>query len=503
MLTQSLRHQNTVLDTVHLNMIFEDASILKSNSLIRKSLRQISTRTNTLRRANISRGAFSKFREYLKELVRTSENQGGYAAFEVNIAKCALFCINKMYEAYEPIIKKQKSDVKINLLVQEEVIRNGWKLRQNSDDSNLDYNTWLVDTDGLIFNTNKNTNQQISSDSDLQTLNSARSVSVNPLRKFFNLSSEKITSEHRIQDNAYPLLYAGQHPSRFRSKGKHDDPEIHVRMCQMWQKSEERRKRIFRNGTDHHIIFLHPNSEILEYTTNENIREEIYERIYEGNGCKPNSVVQEQVGCSLLFSKPTAKTPFFDPRTEDHVIVASVKAAISLASPKNGLKFSSQLTRDTFFSCYLPKERYNLQEWKESCLQSALYFKKYQPIGQNGQIQAKRFPWDQKRQEIMTNDDIQALLSTFKYTVRCVKNNESGETNRQAVWNRPHRCNGVTTIRIDSIPENERLRVKSNYGSGYGGFKPCERIVHKDMRCRVHRQQGPRTPTEFYDFWPS
>ena len=37
---QSLRHQNTVQDTVHLNMIFEDAGILHSNPLIKEVYEQ-------------------------------------------------------------------------------------------------------------------------------------------------------------------------------------------------------------------------------------------------------------------------------------------------------------------------------------------------------------------------------------------------------------------------------------------------------------------------------
>ena len=499
---QSLRHQNTVQDTVHLNMIFEDAAILHSNPLIKTSLRAISRTPNTQQLSNIRKKAFSIFHERLEDLVRTSEYQGTHAAYHVNIAKYALLCLNTMLEAYTPIIKTGESDVRINLLKQEQLEKRGWKLRPNRDDSELDYNTWLVDTDGLIFNKDNNTNQRILSDSDLQTLNAARSVSVRPLRKFFNLSVDSMTSEHRLKSNAYPLFYTGQHPSQFRRRGTHDDPEMHERMRQIWQTSAERRRRIFRNGTDHQVIFLHPYSEILEYATNENIRAEMFKRIIDGVECDP-TVVEEQVGCSLLFSKSTAKPPFFAPRTTDQVVNASGKAAASLASRKNGLKFSSPLPRDIFFSNYHPKPKFDLQEWKESCLQSALYFKKYQPSGENGQPQKRVFPWGQKRGQIMTDDDIQALLSTFKYTVRWVKNNQSSETNRQFVWNRPHRCNGVTTIRIDSLPDDERQRVQSLYGSGYGGLKPCERIVRKDMRCADHRQQGPRTPTEFYDSWPS
>ena len=84
---QSLRHQNTVQDTLHLNVIFEDAAILHSNPLIKESLRAISKIRDTHQLSNIRVEAFSNFHKHLRNLVRTSEYQRTYPAFEVNIAK--------------------------------------------------------------------------------------------------------------------------------------------------------------------------------------------------------------------------------------------------------------------------------------------------------------------------------------------------------------------------------------------------------------------------------
>ena len=172
-------------------------------------------------------------------------------------------------------------------------------------------------------------------------------------------------------------------------RGTHDDPEMHERMRQIWQTSAERRRRIFRNGTDHQVIFLHPYSEILEYATNENIHAEMFKRIIDGVECDP-TVVEEQVGCSLLFSKSTAKPPFFAPRTTDQVVNAREGRCFARLQEK-WTKIFLTVTQDIFFSNYHPKPKFDLQEWKESCLQSALYFKKYQPSGENGQPQKRVF----------------------------------------------------------------------------------------------------------------
>lgn len=473
-------------------MVFEDANTIKQNPIIRGAIQTISPDTSQLKFKSLDSGTFSKALNQIKILIQKKEQgepvRGNHA--EVNVAKCALACLLTMHERHSWLLKQRGYEVRYNLYHQMEV--NDGRLRPNQDSSESNYFTWLVDTDGLNFNSSSGESEATDADADLSVLNHARSITVQPLWKFINIQA-------RTREILHPnevVMYQGQHPSRFNLTGSYTLDPSHNAFVQQWESDLARQNRVNRYGTDHLVIFLHPNAEILEYGTNEEIRIEKFEDIALG---VEDEIVIQQTNASAVFSTDALppsgrqtglpRPPLFLPRTPHKVKRASAYVAANLAGPTKGLLFSRQLRRDRFFELYSPQSQHQSDDWESSWLQGAIYFKKYK---ENTDSRTKVFAWTRKIENIMSTEKINGLLSTFKYTVRRLRAPASSDFERQVVWNRPQRCNGITKVRIDDLPEPERQRVETLYGDGYGGYKPCERRVNKHMRCAHHRQGGPR-----------
>ena len=93
----------------------------------------------------------------------------------------------------------------------------------------------------------------------------------------------------------------------------------------------------------------------------------------------------------------------------------------------------------------------NSERWNQSIMQSTVYMAKF---GRNKEL----FLIDRTAKEILSDEAILRLLCVVKYTARRLVDDEKECTDRQVVWNRPHVCNGVTSIRISELDGEERER---------------------------------------------
>ena len=475
-----LRNRNIAPEVVHINMVFEDEKTLSANPIIRDAIRATSPVLNGLRFRSLSAHDFHEVKRRLGELIgqRTQGISNLGTEADANAAKCALTCLKTMHEHHSWCIKQRGYEVQYNLCTQVGQYRYRGA-QQNRDENELNYFTWLVDTDGLNFRPTASVSDSNASDGGLHLLNQTRSITVRPLQRFINVQARTESQNHRDER----VLYQGQHPSQFSLTGSYaPDPGRHD-FVQQWESLRHRRERIERYGSDHLVIFLHPNSERLEFRRDESIRGRMFERL-----ATSLEDVKQQVHYSAIFDRDGEKRsdnlpspPIFRATQQE----ACAFVAGRLAHPNTGLFFAREVPIRRFFSCYSTNHD---ADWEGSCLQVSLYFRKYKNRPEDNH---KTFPWDERTETIQSDDEVESLLSTFKYTVRKAENSQTDATERQVVWNRPHRCNGMTQIRIDALPEAEQARVVALYGRGYGGYKPCERLTHKH-RCAAHQQQGPR-----------
>ena len=290
---------------------------------------------------------------------------------------------------------------------------------------------WCLDTDGLQLNQN--------------VLNHQRShVTVKPLRNFVFSSEKKKSMKKKLAYYQHPQYLSAQ-----------------TRYTQSHNKFE-------RTSTDHFIILLHPNAEVLSYSmhteskrklgywlNNENV-------VYKKGGITKHGT-RVYIGIALLV-KNSSGTPTPTLKEEE------IRSVQQLFLNNEVLSYNwSENDADAFLRFVEPSDYCN-QEYENNVLSASLYVKK------NNKKQ--HFPLSPILSRI--NKPIQDIMSFFKWT-SCID-----EESASMIWSEPHRCNGKTMIPLH--PNHVSEEILEKYGRDvYGGFKPCQRIVKNSLRCWDHR----------------
>ena len=482
----------------------EDSNLLDANSLVRKSNREALS-VQQPRYRTLTQHQYQAFTNQLKSNLQDRRDGKSGVTSTVPEANELAYMVNAL-NVCEDLLPREIQDEEYNVeyhLVPLNIHPHNANQQHNTNLDGIQHVMWLVDTDGLEFGRQRAIGTQTP---NLNVLNAARSTSVSPLRRFFNLQSlnTEILTKHEAE------LYRNQHSRHFQSQGS-ESLATYEHESGVWNSTGQRKLRRERNGTDHHVIFLHPNLEALKYDLSESSGIQVKNSIQDDS--HPNNPIHcSATKPSLLFSSEAIQwpnhpgrmpiTPFFSyrpnepwPATRDFLEYKLAPKAVNLsASIKIGsfnhmfeqnndhvrIRDFQRQTDSVFF-----QDAMNSERWNQSIMQSTVYMAKF---GRNKEL----FLIDRTAKEILSDEAILRLLCVVKYTARRLVDDEKECTDRQVVWNRPHVCNGVTSIRISELDGEERERVESLYGNGYGGFKPCERRVRRGLRCAHHRQGGGR-----------
>ena len=507
MFGQHLLHRNREPEQVHVIIKVEDSNLLDANPLVRSSNRETFS-TQVPRYQSLTQQRYSDFIKALKLKLQGRRDGLPNINSTVPHANELAYLVNAL-DICDGLLPRQIQDEEYNVeyhLVPLTPHRYNANQHQNTNLEGIQHVMWLVDTDGLEFGRQQANGTQTPS---LNVLNTARSTSVNPLRRFFNLQS---MSNNRLSSKEADL-YRNQHSRHFQSRGS-ESSTAYEEEERVWNSREQRKLRYQRNGTDHHVIFLHPNLEALKYDLSEasgkQVRKSIEEDFYQKNPrSPPEPIYRVATKPSLLFSSEAIEwpnnplsmpiTPFFSYRPDEQSLITRDLLAKFLAP--STVKLSASIRINNFNHMFEQdnegkrinkfqgrtdpvffQDAMNPERWNQSIMQSAVYMGKFD----------ERFLIQEPAREILSNEEILRLLCVVKYTARRVCNDEDAGTERQVLWNHPHLCNGVTSIRISDLAGEEQQRVASLYGAGYGGFKPCERRVRRGLRCAHHQQSGGR-----------
>lgn len=504
MFGQSLLHRNREPEHVHVIIKIEDSNLLDVNTLVRKSNKEALSVLQP-RYQTLSQHQYQAFTNQLKSNLQ--DRRAGKSGVTSNVPEAneLAYMVNAL-DICDEILPRRIQDEGYNVeyhLVPLNIHQHNANQHHNTNLEGIQHVLWLVDTDGLEFGMQQANGTQTPK---LDVLNAARSTSVSPLRRFFNLQSLNI----RTLTTPEAELYRNQHSRHFQSRGS-ESSAAYEHESGEWNSTGQRKLRRERNGTDHHVIFLHPNLEALKYDLSESSGLQVKNSIQDDS--QPNNPIHcSATKPSLLFSSEAIEwpnhpgrmpiTPFFSyrpnepwPATRDFLGYKLAPKGVNLsASIKIGnfnhmfeqnnahvrIRDFQRRTDPVFF-----QEAMNPERWNQSIMQSAVYMAKYGP-------NKAHFLIHESTSEILSNEAILRLLCVVKYTTRRLTDDEHECADRQVVWNRPHVCNGVTSIRISELDGEERERVESLYGNGYGGFKPCERRVRRGLRCAHHQQGGGR-----------
>ena len=220
------------------------------------------------------------------------------------------------------------------------------------------------------------------------------------------------------------------------------------------------------DSTDHFLIMLHPNAEVLEYSMDDESKIKLKSHITKENvkfkKGKFKHGTKVYIGIGLLLKNSNSEpNPVF--RGEMLPSVQKLFLNDKLLSHS-----FSDANEDEFLKYVKPDPR-RKNRYEGNVLAGSFYIKK----GTKKNI----FPL--KKSKTKTNQQIGDILTVFKWT-NCVD-----EDSTSMVWSEPHRCNGKTMIPLH--PDYVSEDILEKYGRDvYGGFKPCQRIVKNTLRCWDH-----------------
>ena len=504
MFGQSLLHRNREPEHVHVIIKIEDSNLLDANSLVRKSNKEALS-VQQPRYQTLSQHQYQAFSKQLKSNLQDRRDGVPGVTSTVPEANELAYMVNAL-NVCEDLLPREIQDEEYNVeyhLVPLNIHQHNANQHHNTNLDGIQHVMWLVDTDGLEFGRQRANGTQTP---NLDVLNTARSTSVSPLRRFFNLQSMNI----KTLTTSEAELYRDQHSRHFQSRGS-ESSAAYEHESGVWNSTGQRKLRRERNGTDHHVIFLHPNLEALKYDLSELSGNQVRTTL-ENDTHDNTPIYYSATKPSLLFSSEAIQwpnhphkmpiTPFFSYRPNEPW--PATRAFLGLKLAPEAVNLSASIKIGSFNHMFEQNNAYdrirefqsrtdpvffqealNSERWNQSIMQSAVYMAKF---GRNKEL----FLIDRTAKEILSDEAILRLLCVVKYTARRLVDDENECTDRQVVWNRPHVCNGVTSIRISELDGEERERVESLYGNGYGGFKPCERRVRRGLRCAHHRQGGGR-----------
>ena len=296
---------------------------------------------------------------------------------------------------------------------------------------------WCLDTDGL------NLNQTI--------LNKAEHITVTPLQRFFKGNKATL---HRKERNYH-------HPQNVSSNIDFSD----IKSLQP----------LSYTGTDHFLIMLTPNFERISYSLLKVEKFELRNRLgntYQSTKGIPTLGYDLFIGISRLSKSRNVGNLKLKPTQYEDIL--------DLFTESESLSYNWSVDEmDQFLEMVEPKDENS--DYGGPFLSAGIYLKKYKVGGKKGV-----FPLEEV--EDSACERITDYLHLFKWTInieRRSNNNNEDSVTRLRAWSDPRRCNGKTLIPLH--PDHVSEEILERYGTDvYGGFKPCQRYVKKNLRCPHH-----------------
>lgn len=275
---------------------------------------------------------------------------------------------------------------------------------------------WVLDTDGLEVS--------------IPLLNQSRSISVTPLKPFFELGLKtrwrKNETPQQAKDNFLHLLQQ-------RNGG--------------------------RSYADHFVLFLHPNMEVFDYDTTalDRDRFEQWRNVGGGYGCAYLS--SEEKGALVHLSDDGRE--MVEDELEGRALAETSMLHYQLDA-ENSQTVLEVSPKDVGF--------------QNSLVSSAIYLKKITLQNEHNFLPFK------KRSNLIKASEIRARLWLAKWTYFRTSNTD--RINRRHVsWSDANRCGAPTLLSKASFSENQR----AVYAEGINGRKPCARKLNHHLRCHHHR----------------
>lgn len=287
---------------------------------------------------------------------------------------------------------------------------------QRRNESNEVIYFWVLDTDGLEVS--------------IPLLNQSRSISVNPLKPFFELGLKtrwrKNETRQQAKDNFLHLLQQ-------RNGG--------------------------RSYADHFVLFLHPNMEVFDYDTTDLVRHRLeqWRQIDGGYGCSYLS--SQERGAFVVISDEGRQLVEEKLEKRAHANKSMLHYQLSEVDSKTAFEFS---TEDVGF--------------QHTLVSSAIYLKKARLQNENNFLPFK------KRSSLIKASEIRAALWLAKWTYFRTNNTNRIER-RHVCWSEANRCGAPTLLSAASFSENQRAM----YADGINGRKPCARKLNHHLRCFQHK----------------
>ena len=476
-------HAQNILSPARIFVIFEDQKIYQHHMW--NGVYNYCLNKNTLHDTQIlgeSRNTLSDKIQQLNQEKKIMLSEGNLT--DSNNIDYVSECLTKCYLIIESLWTKERdfdSVIEISSLANLEKSEHPLKKPEmfNFDSSMPHLVFWCLDTDGLLL-TEKELNQQ-------------GHISVKPLRDFL-FSADKMETSYQNK-----VRYI-QHSQKIHSKNNVYSQDV--------------------NSTDHFMILLHPNAEILEYCMSPSSKERLsslstqqdvyFKKVNGVQKRKHGTKVYIGVGLQTRNSKSvpnpeicedsiqTVQTLFLENDvmahswngddvdeflslvkpieiTHEEYVGNVVSASLYLKKTPRFKKNRFPLNKMTLFSLF---ERF--LETIEANQRS-----RYQNIWNEyrGQIKDSNQPFELMKRLFDVNFETfmptRSPLNLFKWT-SCID-----EESASMVWSEPHRCNGKTMIPLH--PDHVSEEILEKYGRDvYGGFKPCQRIVKNTLRCWDH-----------------
>lgn len=287
---------------------------------------------------------------------------------------------------------------------------------QRRSESNEVVYFWVLDTDGLEVS--------------IPLLNQSRSISVNPLKPFFELGLKTRWRENETRQQA-------------------KDNFLHL--------LEQRNGG--RSYADHFVLFLHPNMEVFDYDTTELVRDrfEQWRQIDGGYGCSYLS--SQERGAYVVISDGGRK--LVEEKFEKRVHANNSMLHYQLSEEDSQTAFELS-TKDVGF--------------QHTLVSSAIYLKKARLQNETNFLPFK------KRSSLIKASEIRAALWLAKWTYFRTHNTDRIDR-RHVSWSEANRCGAPTLLSAASFNENQRAM----YAEGINGRKPCARKLNHHLRCHQHR----------------
>ena len=138
----------------------------------------------------------------------------------------------------------------------------------------------------------------------------------------------------------------------------------------------------------------------------------------------------------------------------------------------------SEMSMNNFFRLVRPADpRHNLDHY----LSAGIYLRKRVILKDGKERTVFPLPKAQRLENLPFSEN----LTFHKLTMNLVSVDNEDSLSRVTAWSDPRRCNGKTLIPLH--PDHVSEEILERYGTDvYGGFKPCQRYVKKNLRCPHH-----------------